>query len=1021
MGGSPPVEAVGRFRWLARIASAPLRWFAAHDVFISYARRDAHAYALALANSLQREHGLSCGLDLLESLPGHRTPSRVMRYARWSRSRLVLATSASLGSSEMGREIAEFAAYPAPVVIIAPPGLDLSQALWRPHVPGVQPRLEAGGQAAFEEGTVAPAVLSFVLDVMRFTRRERRIAAGALVGAGVTVLGAVLTLWFGWRADEALEQAQASERVAAQAQVAASAANTQAEAARAEAAQAASAAAVARADRDLQAGLADLQRARAEAEERRAAEARRQGDATVAALEAEALLRASPARLTEALQAARRSVVLAPTAGGLSVLSRGLQLAPQPLASGQSGCSADRWAVDPGGRWVVTGTSQGLCAVDLATLRTTARWSPPDDMLDLLVAGAGGVLYAGSRYGGAPATAWLLDPTAGFRRMAELPAPADLGAAAFRADGALAALGTQDGRVALLAPDGGPRWQTVAVIDGRGVHQTIGRLEWAPDGAHLVVASASAIEVWAMHDPSAPRRHWQMILPPDSLPGTASAPALALDSAGARLVVAQRDAVLVHGFPAMALLQRIPEPQVDALALPAPGRLVVHSAQGRFQAYHPDSAGLFVPHRYDQRLPGGLPTGRRLATAASGSHLWTFAVQDGDKAHWASLRRVADGQERARIGHQTYLRDLVPLDGGARWLAIGGDDSLRLWGDPLSTGASTWHQEKEADLAAIDADGSEAVIGVAALLGFGERQLEAWTLDESRLRHAAPLRRTARALRLLDSDTLDLFDESGWWRSTRGVAGPFEPRATLPPRDRCRERVVAWGEGRDAVVASGASGELWIADPAQAGGWRRIALPLPPASCVRAVAVDALLRTVAVSSMGARARVDVFTLPEGRRLAGWPTPYLVRNLTLDPSGRRLALGTHDAPVSRHATGEPMLEIRDLPTGELRARLPVPGGGMYSAVCLGPDGRRVATEGAALARVWALDAAGRVDGPPLSFELAGTARHCQFTRDGSRLVMLDRHGLRRLTLDPAGMLALADRRLGAAAPASISPR
>lgn len=999
--------------------TAPIRWFAAHDVFVSYNRREAIKYAVALANRLAKApHRFSSAVDHLESLPSPNTPERVLRHVRWSRARVVLATPAALTSKEMARELEQIRRYPGPLIVIAQPGVAVTEASWYADAAGVEPILELGGQPAFADGKPSEAVIESVLSVLTFTRRERRIAVGASAGAAFTLAGVLAALYFGSSAEAARGRAETAAQLATQAEsaaavasmakgraeAAASAAVARAEVAGAEAAAASRAQAMA-----VAAAASASQHAQREAA--RAGVAQRLADASLLAVEATDMMELAPNRIAEAAMTARRSVELSPTPAGTAALRRAAGLMPPLRASINSECAEDNTIFDAARGWLVTGSQSGLCLVDLRRRVVTSRWQPKDQMVSLYAGPDGQVLYVGENFGRlSTPTVLLLDPVANWREVARLEINGQVSIARFDPSGTRLAIGTEEGLFAIVTRQTDGHWVQGPFANGIGVHRAIHRLEFDAGGRYLVVASQSALEIWSDLDATRPQRHRSELIGDKGLPFLTKSPPLAIDAAGSRLVAAFNDQIHVRSFPDLDPIQSIVLAGVDALDLTVNDRLMTHTKSGSFQAWQRGRDGMYFSQGADDRLRGGLPTSRRLTASDDGAFVWAFAVQDGDKAAWASLRRVSSGEEVSRIGHNTYIRELLPWPQGRAWISVTADATIRIWNDPLDT-APTAHDSLEVQAAAIDGSAQRAAVYVSNLLGLPPRKIEAWDLEPPvRRRFETTVRGEVVALRVRggSEQVLDVFTDTTWSQS-RGWP-PSEPtvHSQLPSRDGCKGRLLAWGSTSTGPLVSGSRRELWLwRDEA----WQRLAFPWLTANCVDALAVDQNLTLAGLSSLGRAARVDVVKLSSGEHVFGVQTPYLVRSLAIDGAGRRLLIGGSDPPRSRFTTGEAVLELRSLPSGRVLARERVAGGGIFSAACISPDGRRIAAEGAAIARVWEFDERTEALKPLAVHPVAGTARFCQFSADGRRLAIGDKSGVRVIALEARDLLEEAAKRLG----------
>src|SRR5262249_35446211 len=83
------------------------RLFLVDDIFISYARADAAAYAAALANALT-ERNLSCRLDQWGARPGKAVPPEILRALRQSAMLVIVGTEGAVHSASVEREVREF-------------------------------------------------------------------------------------------------------------------------------------------------------------------------------------------------------------------------------------------------------------------------------------------------------------------------------------------------------------------------------------------------------------------------------------------------------------------------------------------------------------------------------------------------------------------------------------------------------------------------------------------------------------------------------------------------------------------------------------------------------------------------------------------------------------------------------------------------------------------------------------------------------------------------------------------------
>ena len=145
-------------------------------------------------------------------------------------------------------------------------------------------------------------------------------------------------------------------------------------------------------------------------------------------------------------------------------------------------------------------------------------------------------------------------------------------------------------------------------------------------------------------------------------------------------------------------------------------------------------------------------------------------------------------------------------------------------------------------------------------------------------------------------------------------------------------------------------------DPEGASAAWREALAVDPELRYAAVSASVRVRQATATVAPSRSGIFVFALESGTELFRIPTPYLVRSMAFDGTGRLLAVGGARRAGSRFTTGQSELQVYALPEGNPVAATPVDGGDVFSVICISPDGRRLASEGDAIARVWQLDTA-----------------------------------------------------------------
>lgn len=160
------------------------RWFFGDDVFISYGRADATAYASSLANELAGL-GLSCRFDRWGSQPGQKVPRELVRALGRSGALVVLGTRGAATSESVAQEVKTFVPTGRPIIPVDVDG-SLRESLWWPVLDG----LPVSREAAFPESQEhsgstpqrpSPTVIHSIESALNFTKRNRRIQRTAWV------------------------------------------------------------------------------------------------------------------------------------------------------------------------------------------------------------------------------------------------------------------------------------------------------------------------------------------------------------------------------------------------------------------------------------------------------------------------------------------------------------------------------------------------------------------------------------------------------------------------------------------------------------------------------------------------------------------------------------------------------------------------------------------------------------------------------------------------------------------------
>jgi len=198
---------------LGRILAKPYTFFAAPDVFISYARSDGTSYAEAIAAFLaDPKRKFSCHIDQWDTTPGVRIPSSILRAARRCHAAVIVGSPAALASQAVHAEVKELTASKHTIVIIELPSSSISTAIWYPLVQGIAPVRETGDLAAVIAGKPSQNLCNRLENAFTFWRRNRRIEAAAWAGVAVLAVAATASVIFSQEAVRSRSIAQATEK-----------------------------------------------------------------------------------------------------------------------------------------------------------------------------------------------------------------------------------------------------------------------------------------------------------------------------------------------------------------------------------------------------------------------------------------------------------------------------------------------------------------------------------------------------------------------------------------------------------------------------------------------------------------------------------------------------------------------------------------------------------------------------------------------------------------------------------------
>lgn len=148
------------------------RFLFGNDVFISYARKDATAYSLGLANELTKKE-LSCFLDQWGTPPGKELPTEVLSTLKRSAMLVLLGTADAAGSKAVAAEIVEFRKTGRTIIPVTFDG-SLEKADWYDDlIAGISIAPES--KDALKTGKPHESVVSRIVNAENFTRRNKRL------------------------------------------------------------------------------------------------------------------------------------------------------------------------------------------------------------------------------------------------------------------------------------------------------------------------------------------------------------------------------------------------------------------------------------------------------------------------------------------------------------------------------------------------------------------------------------------------------------------------------------------------------------------------------------------------------------------------------------------------------------------------------------------------------------------------------------------------------------------------------
>lgn len=176
-----------------------------YDIFISYRRKDANAYALALANRLTKL-GFRCYLDQLSAPTDKEIPEEVLTALRHSTALVIIGTPGAVDSKAVATEVRVFAASKRIIIPISVEGtLGDGSEVWGGGIRGLS-QADETWQSVRERKRPSGAVLVRLTDTAKFRRRNKQLQRtffSLLAGIGVVLAVGLIAALFLWREVEA--------------------------------------------------------------------------------------------------------------------------------------------------------------------------------------------------------------------------------------------------------------------------------------------------------------------------------------------------------------------------------------------------------------------------------------------------------------------------------------------------------------------------------------------------------------------------------------------------------------------------------------------------------------------------------------------------------------------------------------------------------------------------------------------------------------------------------------------------
>lgn len=670
----------------------------------------------------------------------------------------------------------------------------------------------------------------------------------------------------------------------------------------------------------------------------------------------------------------------------------------------QTSCDPKMSDLDVSRRYLVVAGDSKICLVDLLDRNVIADWKLPEDhfLAGITVLDDASILVGTYQLG---QTSHLLHYSkASTSPLWDMKLESAMAHLARSAGSEWLGIGFDNGTFAIAPLRAGERPVLGPALECPGM-QAVSSIGFEVRSGLVFCGNKQGAGLWRLG--AKPSLEWKAVLGKDDLPTLADAPPAVFDPALQRLAVGFGNAVRIIDLGTFAEKQSMPLVDVDALGINARGMLVAHARGGEFAAWAD------VRSRYQRvalagSLPaGGLPFDNRIGLSNDGNYLVALQSRPSATASSASLIQIASGDEVARLTHETYIRTFRSLGDGSSAITAAADGRIRFWGDLPARASQTNHGLEVVSAASIGSGGSATL--VAGLpYGFGPQTIERWQL--------APPKRIAGVtapgfVAAIGGTTsidgrFDFVVRNTWW-SWNGTASKLEQVASVAANQHCGN---ASSVARDvAVVAISAEGnEIWLGEDQKL---RRLPIEIRP-RCVKALRLSPDGRYLAASYSDRTGEVLIADVKDPTRAVRFETQYLVRSLAFAPDPGLFVMAVGVKPASPTENPRNGFEIRSLPDAGLRLARELPGEGIFETACVSDDGSLIATSSLGSVDVWDYDVAANALALRTTVRMPASTEFCRFSREGNRLVLGTRFGLRTVILDPDELKQEALIRIGA---------